>query len=72
MNNDEIIELANDKKFWQQARNYFLENSGGKIGSFIKEYISEFDFTNRNIYILKKLIKGNESKLKPINHLLVF
>ena len=67
INKEELIEIVSNKIFWENTRNYFLENSGGKIGSFIKEYISEFDFTNRNIYILKKLIKGNESKLKPIN-----
>ena len=67
INKEELTEIVSNKIFWENTRNYFLENSGGKIGSFIKEYISEFDFTNRNIYILKKLIKGNESKLKPIN-----
>ena len=36
-----------------------------KIGSFIKEYISEFDFTKQNIYKLKKLSTGKEDKLKP-------
>ena len=67
INKEELTEIVSNKIFWENTRNYFLENSGGKIGSFIKEYISEFDFTNRNIYILKKLIKGNESKIKPIN-----
>ena len=65
INKEEIIEIESDKKFWQEARNYFLENNDGKIGSFIKEYISEFDFTKQNIYKLKKLSTGKEDKLKP-------
>ena len=65
MNNDEIIELENDKKFWEEARNYFLENDNNKLGYFIKNNINEFDFTNENIYKLKKLIKGQEGRLKP-------
>ena len=65
INKEEIIEIENDKKFWQEARNYLLENNNGKIGSFIKEYISEFDFTKQNIYKLKKLSIEREDKLKP-------
>ena len=65
INKEEIIEIENDKKFWQEARNYLLENNNGKFGSFIKEYISEFDFTKQNIYKLKKLSIEKEDKLKP-------
>ena len=65
INKEEIIEIENDKKFWQEARSYLLENNNGKIGSFIKEYISEFDFTKQNIYKLKKLSNEREDKLKP-------
>ena len=65
INKQEIIEIENDKKFWKEARNYLLENNNGKIGSFIKEYISEFDFTKQNIYKLKKLSIEREDKLKP-------
>ena len=65
INKEEIIEIENDKKFWKEARNYLLENNNGKIGSFIKEYISEFDFTKQNIYKLKKLSIEREDKLKP-------
>ena len=65
MNNEEIIELVNDNKFWEEARNFFLENDNNKLGYFIKDNINEFDFTNENIYKLKKLIKGQEERLKP-------
>ena len=65
INKEEFTEIIGDKKFWKEARNYFLENSNGKIGSFINELISEFDFTKVNIYKLKILSNGKEDKLKP-------
>ena len=68
INQEEINEIVSDKKFWNEARIYFLENDDNKIGYFIKDNISEFDFTNENIYKLKKLTKGYEEKLKPTNY----
>ena len=68
INQEEINEIVSDKKFWKEARIYFLENDDNKIGYFIKDNISEFDFTNENIYKLKKLTKGYEEKLKPTNY----
>ena len=68
INQEEINEIVSDKKFWEEARIYFLENDDNKIGYFIKDNISEFDFTNENIYKLKKLTKGYEEKLKPTNY----
>ena len=68
INQEEINEILSDKKFWEEARIYFLENDDNKIGYFIKDNISEFDFTNENIYKLKKLTKGYEEKLKPTNY----
>ena len=68
INQEEINEIVSDKKFWEEARIYFLENDDNKIGYFIKDNISEFDFTNENIYKLKKLTKGCEEKLKPTNY----
>ena len=68
INQEEINEIVSEKKFWEEARIYFLENDDNKIGYFIKDNISEFDFTNENIYKLKKLTKGYEEKLKPTNY----
>ena len=68
INKEEITQIKDDKIFWSQTRNYFLENSNSKVGSFIKEYTSEFDFTSENIYKLKKLTSGKEDKLKITNY----
>lgn len=62
---EELIEIENDKKFWNKTRKYILENNQNKLGTFIKEYSSEFDFTKENIYKVKKLVAGYEDKLKP-------
>ena len=66
INKEELVKIENDKKFWKKARKFILENNEGKTGTFIREYISEFDFTSENIYQLKKVINGNEDKLKPL------
>ena len=63
---EEFVVIENDKKFWEKTRNFILENNEGQTGTFLKEYISEFDFTSKNIYKIKKLIYGKEDKLKPL------
>lgn len=66
LDREELIEIESDTFFWEKARNYILENNEGKTGTYIREYISEFDYTEKNIYKLKKLINGNEDKLNPL------
>jgi hypothetical protein len=63
---EELCDIENDKIFWEKTRTFILKKNKGKTGTFLKDYVSEFDFTNRNIYKLKKLIYGNEDKLKPL------
>ena len=63
---EELVEIKNDKLFWEKTRNFILGNNEGKTGNFIKDYISEFDFTYKNIYKLKKLVIGNEDKIRPL------
>ena len=63
---EELCNITNDDKFWEKTRNYILENNKDKMGTFLREYISEFDFTNQNIYKIKKLVYGKLDKLKPL------
>ena len=63
---EELCKITNDDKFWEKTRNYILENNQDKMGTFLREYISEFDFTSQNIYKLKKLVYGKLDKLKPL------
>ena len=62
---EELVDIESDKKFWEKTRNYILKNNNNKTGTFFRDYISEFDFTRKNIYKLKMLISGKEDKLKP-------
>ena len=65
---EELVKIENEKKFWEKTRKFILDNNEGKTGTFLKDYISEFDFTSENIYKLELLINGNEDKLKPLNY----
>jgi len=62
---EKLVDIENDKKFWEQTRNLILEKNNNKTGTFIRDYTSEFDFTCKNLYKLKKLISGKEKRLKP-------
>lgn len=61
---EEFCEIKDDIKFWDKAGDYILTNNNGKTGDFIKSCLPEFDFSPSNIYKLKKIVNGNESKLK--------
>ena len=65
---EDLVNINDNKQFWEKTRNYILDNNKGKTGDFFKEYINEFNFTNKNIYKLKKLIFGVEDTLKPLNY----
>jgi hypothetical protein len=60
-----LVDIKDDKEFWEKTRNFILEKNNNKTGTFIRDYISEFDFTCKNIYNLKKLISGKEKRLRP-------
>ena len=62
---EKLVDIENDKKFWEKTRNFILEKNNNKTGTFIRDYISEFDFTCKNIYKLKLLISGKEKRLRP-------
>lgn len=64
---EELSNIESDKKFWHKARNYILSNNNNdETGSFFEKCISEFDFSPKNIYKIKKLVNGKEDKLKPL------
>ena len=65
LKNNNICKINNDKLFWLEASEYILNNSNGKLGDFFKESINNFDFSFKNTYEIKKIINGNEEKIKP-------
>ena len=65
LNNNNICTINDDKLFWYEASEYILKTNNGKIGDFFKESIKNFDFSIKNIYKVKKVLNGNEEKIKP-------
>lgn len=60
-----ISSIKNDLKFWDIAGDYILNNNNGQTGQYLKDCAPKFDFSIENIYKIKKIINGNEDKLKP-------
>ena len=60
-----IYQIKDDKLFWMEASEYILKNNNGKTGEFFKDSINNFDFSIKNIYEVKKIVSGNEDKIKP-------
>lgn len=58
--------IKNNKKFWDKAGEYILSKNKGKLGEFFNGCIEHFDFGIQNIYEIKKIVSGNEDKIKPI------
>lgn len=65
LKDNSINKIKDDKLFWAKASEYILKNNNGKTGDFFKNSMSNFDFNNKNIYEIKKLINGQEGKIKP-------
>ena len=60
-----IYKINDDKLFWFEASEYILNNNNNKTGDFFKESANNFDFSIRNIFELKRIVNGNEDKIKP-------
>ena len=65
LKNSNISKIKDDKLFWAKASDYILKNNNGKTGDFFKSSIDNFDLSYKNIYEIKKLINGQEDKIKP-------
>ena len=63
---NEIKNSENKKEFFEKMCQYISDNiKGDKIGDLFKIIVNNFDFSQENIFQIKKIIKGNEDKLKP-------
>jgi hypothetical protein len=61
---DDIVKIKDNNIFWKETCDYINKNSNGRIGDFIINKGKEFDFTAENLYKIKKLVSGNEEKMK--------
>ena len=68
--NNEVKKTENKKDFFEKMGNFVHEHIKDKnqIGDFFKNMVKEFEFSEENIFQIKKIIKGNEEKLKPRNY----
>lgn len=56
---EEIYSILNENIFWKKCSEYLITNSNGKIGDFIIEKISLFNFT-KSFNIIENIIKENK------------
>ena len=68
--NNEVKNCGNKKDFFEKMVIFVHEHieDKNKIGDFFKNMVNEFEFSEENILQIKKIIKGNEEKLKPKNY----
>ena len=68
--NNEVKNCGNKKDFFEKMVIFVHEHieDKNKIGDFFKNMVNEFEFSEENIFQIKKIIKGNEEKLKPKNY----
>ena len=68
--NNEVKQSETKKEFYKKMGNFVHRNidDKSKIGDFFRNMVNEFEFSEENVYKIKKIIKGNEEKLKPKNY----
>jgi hypothetical protein len=67
--NNEVKKSETKKEFYEKMGIFVHKHieDKNKIGDFFKNMVNEFEFTEENIYQIKKIIKGNEEKLNLEN-----
>ena len=65
LSENEIAEIKDENLFWNTMREYLLNKSEGKIGTFISNNVKNFNFSNKTIYLINKLVKDIKNKIIP-------
>ena len=65
LSENEIAEIKDENLFWNKMREYLLNKSEGKIGTYISNSVKNFNFNNKTIYIINKLVKDIKNKIIP-------
>ena len=61
----DISEIEDDSEFWLRICEYFNEKGIDRIGSYLIEAAQHFNFDDRNVYFLNKLIMKQKAKMIP-------
>ena len=65
LNKEDLVQIKDDKIFWEKFARFILENKGDKLSEFCIKCTTQFNFDNRNILKLKEMAKNKVEKLKP-------
>lgn len=66
LNLDDLIQIKDDKIFFEKFSKYVLENKGEeKLNDFCIKCSSQFNFDDKNVLKLKEMSKNKMEKLKP-------
>ena len=65
LSENEIAEIKDENLFWNTMREYLLNKSEGKIGTYISNNVKNFNFNNKTIYLINNLVKDIKNKIIP-------
>jgi len=61
----EIAEIKDENLFWTKMTEYLVNNSDGKIGTYISNNVKNFHFDYKTINLINKLVKDVKNKILP-------
>ena len=62
---NDLNSIKDQKKFWSKASEFILTQSNGKLGNFFRDSVNDFEFSVKNIFQARNIMKGKEELLKP-------
>ena len=65
MKGNDLNSIKDQKKFWSKASEFILTQSNGKLGNFFRDSVNDFEFSVKNIFQARNIMKGKEELLKP-------
>ena len=62
---DDLLQIKNDKLFWEKFSKYVLDNKGEKLSEFCSSSANKFIFDDKNILKVREMAKDLNEKIKP-------
>ena len=60
-----IATILGDQLFWIKCTEYLINNSNGKIGTFIVDKFKDITFEHKKIFLLNKILVGIKKNINP-------
>jgi hypothetical protein len=67
LGNETLSKIKDNSEFWKQCCEYFVNESGGKLGNMVQQLVKNMDFSSENIFKVNKVVAGQGSRLIPAN-----